>query len=188
MVWVVLVLQVAIDQILWNPIFGTMFFTYMGLAEGQDLEGIKTRLKNDLLTSVSTAVRQAAQERSTAGAPCLCLQLLLSFGTRLTRAVPAAVCPLRLTGEGLVDGVARGSRHQLPLHPQLPAPALHQHGAGRRTGRQGGTDEGGFVVREGPAVVVDPDGVVQVFYNCFLSLLANKGAKKDEPVAVAAKK
>lgn len=95
MVWgvgVVLVLQVAIDQILWNPIFGTMFFTYMGLAEGQDLEGIKTRLKNDLLTSVSTSSRQAAQERSTAGAPGFRLQLL-SFGKRLTRAVPAAVCP-----------------------------------------------------------------------------------------------
>jgi hypothetical protein len=43
---------VGIDQVLWNPIFGTMFFGYLGLAEGQDLNGIKSRIEKDLWTSV----------------------------------------------------------------------------------------------------------------------------------------
>lgn len=30
-------------------------------------------------------------------------------------------------GQGFLDGVARGPRHQLPLHPHLPAATLHQH-------------------------------------------------------------
>jgi protein Mpv17 len=44
--------KVAIDQLLWNPIFGTMFFTYLGVAEGQNLEGIKQRIQDDLFASV----------------------------------------------------------------------------------------------------------------------------------------
>jgi len=45
-------MQVGIDQLIWNPIFGTMFFGYLGLAEGQDLAGIKARIEKDLLASV----------------------------------------------------------------------------------------------------------------------------------------
>lgn len=44
--------KVAIDQLIWNPIFGTMFFGWLGLMEGQDLEGIKTRIQKDLMASV----------------------------------------------------------------------------------------------------------------------------------------
>lgn len=42
----------GIDQLLWNPIFGTMFFGYLGLAEGQDFNGIKSRIEKDLWASV----------------------------------------------------------------------------------------------------------------------------------------
>lgn len=45
--------QVGIDQLLWNPIFGCMFFGYLGLCEGQDFNGIKTKIQNDLVTAVS---------------------------------------------------------------------------------------------------------------------------------------
>lgn len=44
--------KVAIDQLLWNPIFGTMFFGWLGLTEGQNLEGIKNRIEKDLWASV----------------------------------------------------------------------------------------------------------------------------------------
>lgn len=44
--------KVAIDQLIWNPIFGTMFFGYLGLAEGQDFNGIKARVEKDLWASV----------------------------------------------------------------------------------------------------------------------------------------
>mmetsp|Transcript_28958 Transcript_28958/g.50255 ORF Transcript_28958/g.50255 Transcript_28958/m.50255 type:complete len:253 (-) Transcript_28958:436-1194(-) len=44
--------KVAIDQILWNPIFGVMFFTYMTLAEGKTLEDVKSKIQNDLFTAV----------------------------------------------------------------------------------------------------------------------------------------
>lgn len=44
--------KVAIDQILWNPIFGVMFFSYLGFAEGKSVPEVQTKIKNDLATAV----------------------------------------------------------------------------------------------------------------------------------------
>jgi len=44
--------KVAIDQLLWNPCFGVMFFSYLGLAEGKSFADIQTKIKNDLSTAV----------------------------------------------------------------------------------------------------------------------------------------
>jgi len=43
--------KVAIDQILWCPIFMTVFFTYLGLVNGDSLNTIGNKIKNDLLTA-----------------------------------------------------------------------------------------------------------------------------------------
>jgi protein Mpv17 len=43
--------KVAIDQILWCPVFMTVFFTYLGLVNGDSLSTISTKLKNDLLSA-----------------------------------------------------------------------------------------------------------------------------------------
>ncbi|KAJ8599436.1 hypothetical protein CTAYLR_007999 [Chrysophaeum taylorii] len=45
--------KVAIDQILWNPIFGVMFFGYMGILEGSGIEGTILKIKRDLITQVT---------------------------------------------------------------------------------------------------------------------------------------
>lgn len=39
-------------QTIWNPIFGLMFFTYLGLAEGKSFDDIQKKIKNDLATAV----------------------------------------------------------------------------------------------------------------------------------------
>lgn len=44
-------LKVAIDQILWCPIFMTVFFTYLGLVNGDSLSVISTKIKTDLLSA-----------------------------------------------------------------------------------------------------------------------------------------
>lgn len=44
--------KVAIDQLVWNPIFGIMFFSYLGLAEGKSFTQIKEKISNDLSTAV----------------------------------------------------------------------------------------------------------------------------------------
>jgi len=43
--------KVAIDQILWCPIFMTVFFTYLGLVNGDSMSVIGTKIKNDLLSA-----------------------------------------------------------------------------------------------------------------------------------------
>ena len=43
--------KVAIDQILWCPIFMTVFFTYLGLVNGDSLATIGNKIKSDLLTA-----------------------------------------------------------------------------------------------------------------------------------------
>ena len=45
--------KVFIDQVLWNPIFGVMFFGYMGLWERQGVDGTIKRIKGDLMTQVT---------------------------------------------------------------------------------------------------------------------------------------
>jgi len=44
--------KVFVDQVIWNPIFGTMFFGYMGAAEGLGGTGIKNRISDNLWASV----------------------------------------------------------------------------------------------------------------------------------------
>jgi len=42
-------LKVGIDQIIWCPIFMSVFFTYLGLVNGDSLSTIGSKIKNDLL-------------------------------------------------------------------------------------------------------------------------------------------
>jgi len=44
-------LKVGIDQIIWCPIFMTVFFTYLGLVNGDSMTTIGNKLKNDLLSA-----------------------------------------------------------------------------------------------------------------------------------------
>ena len=46
-------LKVGIDQIFWCPIFMTVFFTYLGLVNGDSFNTISNKIKNDLLTQVT---------------------------------------------------------------------------------------------------------------------------------------
>jgi len=45
--------KVAIDQILWAPIFGIMFFTYLGATSGQGPSEIAAKIKADLVAAVT---------------------------------------------------------------------------------------------------------------------------------------
>mmetsp|Transcript_16263 Transcript_16263/g.54696 ORF Transcript_16263/g.54696 Transcript_16263/m.54696 type:complete len:371 (+) Transcript_16263:80-1192(+) len=45
--------KVFIDQVLWNPIFGIMFFGYMAATEGKGPMLVVKRIQNDLLTQVT---------------------------------------------------------------------------------------------------------------------------------------
>jgi len=44
--------KVGIDQLIWNPIFGVMFFSYLGLAEGKSFADISKKIQADLKTAV----------------------------------------------------------------------------------------------------------------------------------------
>lgn len=44
--------KVCIDQTMWNPIFGLMFFGYLNLTEGKSLDDYKKKIKQDLKTAV----------------------------------------------------------------------------------------------------------------------------------------
>jgi protein Mpv17 len=44
--------KVAIDQTLWNPIFGCMFFGYLNVMEGKSFDDYTKKLKADLKTAV----------------------------------------------------------------------------------------------------------------------------------------
>ncbi|CAM9724530.1 unnamed protein product [Sphacelaria rigidula] len=44
--------KVFIDQIIWNPIFGCMFFGYMGAVDGLGVSAVSDKIKNNLWTSV----------------------------------------------------------------------------------------------------------------------------------------
>jgi protein Mpv17 len=44
--------KVAIDQTIWNPIFGIMFFGYLSLMEGKTFQQYTDKLKADLKTAV----------------------------------------------------------------------------------------------------------------------------------------
>lgn len=44
--------KVFIDQVMWCPIFMTVFFTYLGLVNGDSFGAIGTKIKNDLFTAI----------------------------------------------------------------------------------------------------------------------------------------
>lgn len=44
--------KVAIDQVVWNPIFGCMFFGYLNFAEGKSFSDYTKKLQADLKTAV----------------------------------------------------------------------------------------------------------------------------------------
>mmetsp|Transcript_3604 Transcript_3604/g.4314 ORF Transcript_3604/g.4314 Transcript_3604/m.4314 type:complete len:187 (-) Transcript_3604:126-686(-) len=44
--------KVAIDQTIWNPIFGLMFFGYLNLMEGKSFEDYTKKIQADLKTAV----------------------------------------------------------------------------------------------------------------------------------------
>ena len=44
--------KVGIDQVLWNPIFGCMFFSYIGFTSGDGPVAVANKIKSDLKTSV----------------------------------------------------------------------------------------------------------------------------------------
>ena len=44
--------KVIIDQVFWNPIFGLMFFSYLGLVEGKSASEVVDKIKSDLKTAV----------------------------------------------------------------------------------------------------------------------------------------
>jgi len=44
--------KVGIDQLIWNPIFGLTFFSYLGLAEGKSFADISKKIQADLKTAV----------------------------------------------------------------------------------------------------------------------------------------
>jgi protein Mpv17 len=44
--------KVAIDQTIWNPIFGCMFFGYLSLMEGKTFDQYVQKLRSDLKTAV----------------------------------------------------------------------------------------------------------------------------------------
>lgn len=46
------VTKVAIDQTIWNPIFGLMFFGYLNFAEGKSWTDYTNKLQQDLKTAV----------------------------------------------------------------------------------------------------------------------------------------
>ena len=45
--------KVGIDQVLWNPIFGVMFFSYMGFTNGDGPAAVAAKVKRDLMTQVT---------------------------------------------------------------------------------------------------------------------------------------
>jgi protein Mpv17 len=44
--------KVAIDQTIWNPIFGCMFFGYLNAMEGKSMDDYVRKIKQDLQTAV----------------------------------------------------------------------------------------------------------------------------------------
>ncbi len=44
--------KVIIDQVIWCPLFMTVFFTYLGLVAGDGFSAIADKIKNDLFTAV----------------------------------------------------------------------------------------------------------------------------------------
>jgi protein Mpv17 len=45
-------IKVAIDQILWCPVFMTVFFTYLGLVNGDSFATISNKIRSDLFTAM----------------------------------------------------------------------------------------------------------------------------------------
>ena len=44
-----------VAQVFWNPIFGTVFFTYLNFWEGKSVDDLKKKLEQDLMTAVTAS-------------------------------------------------------------------------------------------------------------------------------------
>lgn len=69
--------KVAIDQTIWNPIFGLMFFGYLNAMEGKSFEDYKKKLNADLKTAVMGSWAVWVPAHSTYNVALYCI--LLSF-------------------------------------------------------------------------------------------------------------
>lgn len=47
--------KVAVDQLIWAPIFTALFFSYLGFAEGKSLDDVITKIRNDTWTGVKAS-------------------------------------------------------------------------------------------------------------------------------------
>mmetsp|Transcript_4997 Transcript_4997/g.9586 ORF Transcript_4997/g.9586 Transcript_4997/m.9586 type:complete len:327 (+) Transcript_4997:49-1029(+) len=47
--------KVFTDQVLWNPIFATIYFSYLNVMQGKTLADLKLKMKQDLLTGVKAS-------------------------------------------------------------------------------------------------------------------------------------
>lgn len=47
--------KVAVDQVLWAPVFTALFFSYLGLAEKKSFGEIKAKIRNDTWTGVTAS-------------------------------------------------------------------------------------------------------------------------------------
>ena len=63
--------KVFIDQVLWNPIFGIMFFSYVACLEWKGLDYVIDKTRNELLTQVRFSARIALRREASGncGAP-----------------------------------------------------------------------------------------------------------------------
>ena len=112
--------KVFIDQVLWNPIFGIMFFSYVAVLELKGLGYVVDKVQNELMTQARRRARNpAAQIRRRKSSAQF-------FSAARARNSLTAAAAHRRAGDGVVEGVAGGARDQLPLHPVEPARALHQ--------------------------------------------------------------
>ena len=109
--------KVFIDQVLWNPCFGVMFFSYVALLEAKGLQYVVDKTRNELLTQARVAASHALHTHTPLFLPA-------------SLAPPTAPCP-RLcvhlaAGDGILEGVAAGAHDQLQVRAAVAARAVHQ--------------------------------------------------------------
>ena len=105
--------KVAIDQLLWAPIFTVMFFAYLGVCERKTQEDIKNKIKNDTWIGVSTSWKVSF---------CSFRNLEMTFW-------PPFSFPTNDVFSATV--LAYCSCDQLCVRAHQPKTSLHQHPTGR---------------------------------------------------------
>lgn len=129
--------KVLVDQVFWAPIFGMMFFSYIAAAELKGLGNVFDKMKDELVTQVDGVpvpegpFSHRRRHRSSSS-PRRCPFYQSALPDTAPRPNGAARCfrsaaCVRSAGDRQLDGVAAGTRDQLPNHPVLAARAVHQH-------------------------------------------------------------